>query len=155
MKKVFIAYAALVLLVIFLAVIKFRDSSFFPTFSPATATIASQKFNLEIADDEKERQKGLSKRASLGNDKGMLFVFEKKDKYSFWMKDTKIPLDIIFISDSTIVDMYKNVPPQDGKENANLPIYTSKAPANYVLEINGGLSDKYGIKIGDKITINR
>lgn len=156
MKKVFIAYGALVVLVIILAIARFRGFPVFPSFGGGSnVEIAEQKFDVEIADDDGELQKGLSERDSLGQDKGMLFVFERKDKYTFWMKDTKIPLDIIFIDDNKIVDIYKNVPPQDGKENAVLPLYTSKAPANYVLEINGGLSDKNGYKVGDTITINR
>lgn len=155
MKKVFIAYGALVVLVIILAIARFRGFPIFPSFGGANVQIADQKYDVEIADDESELQKGLSKRDRLGEDKGMLFVFERKDTYTFWMKDTKIPLDIIFIDDNKIVDMYKNVPPQDGKENAVLPLYTSKSPANYVLEINGGLADKNGYKVGDTITINR
>lgn len=155
MKKVFIAYGALVVLVIILAIARFRGIPLVPSIGGASVEIASQKYDVEIADDEKELQKGLSGRSSLGQNKGMLFIFERKDKYTFWMKDTKIPLDIIFIDDNKIVDMYKNVPPQDGKENAVLPLYTSKAPANFVLEINGGLADKNGFKIGDTITINR
>lgn len=155
MKKVFIAYAALVLLVIVLAVAKFKGIPFIPNATSSSVTINLQKFNTEIADNEKERQEGLSKRNSLPQDKGMLFIFERKDKYTFWMKDTKIPLDIIFIDDTKIVDMFKNVPPQDGNNNSVLPLYQTNVPANYVLEINGGLSDKYGFKVGDTVTISR
>ncbi len=155
MKKVFIAYGALILLVIILAVAKFRGVPFFPNVGSSTVEISNQKFNVEIADNDNERQKGLSKRNDLDEKRGMLFIFERKDKYSFWMKDVKFPLDIIFIDDNKIVDIYKNVPAQEGKENTVLPTYTSRTPANYVLEINGGLADKNGFKIGDTITINR
>ena len=96
---------------------------------------------------------GLSGRDKLDKDKGMIFIFEEKGKHSFWMKNVKFPLDIIFISDDTIVDIAKNAEPK--KENdTNIPIFTPKENANFVLEINGGLSDEYEIKFGDKVNLS-
>ena len=153
MKKILIAYGLLVVVVIILAFAKFNGTTFFSGFGKsASAEIASQKFKIEIADDDKERQLGLSKRKSLNQDAGMLFIFPEKKKYSFWMKDTQIPLDIIFINDGKIVHIVKNAPPQAGKQGT-LPIYTSPADANQVLEINGGLSDKNKFKNGDTVKI--
>ena len=83
----------------------------------------------------------------------MLFIFDKKGKYSFWMKDTQIPLDIIYINDEKIVHIVKNATPQKGN-NTNLPIYTPPADANYVLEVNGGQSDKYKFANGDTVKFN-
>lgn len=152
MKKILLAYGALVLIVIILAVAKFNGFNFLPNFKKATAQINNQTYNLMLADDDKSRQVGLSNRKSLGEKDAMLFIFEKKGKYSFWMKDTEIPLDIIYINDTKIVHIVKNAAPQKGK-SGQLPIYTPSTEANYVLEVNGGQSDNYKFKNGDTVTV--
>jgi uncharacterized membrane protein (UPF0127 family) len=152
MKKIIIAYGALIVLVIVLAFIKFKGGDVFPSFGEKQAVINHHTYTLLIANDDKSRQVGLSERKSLDKNTGMLFIFDKKDTYSFWMKNTQIPLDIIFIDKDTIVDIVKNAPPQAGN-TGKLPIYTPKKEENYVLEINGGQSDKYKFKIGDKVTL--
>jgi uncharacterized protein len=82
----------------------------------------------------------------------MLFVFDKADYYSFWMKNMKFPIDIIFIRGDKIVSISKNaVAPKSA--DASLPIYKPEAPVDKVLEINSGLSDKHNIKKGDKVEI--
>ena len=151
MKKILIAYGILVLAVVILAFAKFNGFSFL-SFSKPVAEINGKKINLLVANDDKSRQVGLSGKKSLPENEGMLFVFEKKGKYSFWMKETLIPLDMIFIDENTIVDIVKNAQPAKG--NNPLPIYTPKAEANYVLEVNGGLSDKNAFKPGDKVTLS-
>lgn len=151
MKKILFAYGVLVLVVVLLAFAKFKGLDFIPKFGNKTAVINSTSYNLLIADSEKEREIGLSNKKSLDSKTGMLFIFEKKGIYSFWMKDTVIPLDIIFINDNKIVEIVKNAPPQAGK-NGTLPIYTPTKEANYVLEVNGGQSDTNKIKTGDTVT---
>lgn len=153
MKKVFIVYGLLIILVIILAFAKFNGFSFIPLFSNKKITIDDHTFNLLIANDDKSRQIGLSNRKSLDQNQGMLFIFPKKSIYSFWMKNTQIPLDMIFINDNKIVYIVKNAPPQAGK-NGKLPVYTPSTEGNYVLEINGGLSDKYKFKNGDTVKID-
>lgn len=153
MKKVLLIYGLLVLVILTVVVLRFRGIDLIPKIGGfnKTVTINEQTFRVEIADDEKEQTKGLSNRNSLDKDKGMLFIFPEKGKYSFWMKNVKFPLDIIYISDNKIVDIAKNAAPQE--ENAtNIPIITPKDNANFVLEINGGLSDEYEFKIGDEVT---
>jgi uncharacterized membrane protein (UPF0127 family) len=153
MKKILIAYGILVIIVIILAVAKFRGFDFLPKINEGkTAVINNHTYNLLIANDDKSRQIGLSNRKSLDKNTGMLFVFPTKGIYSFWMKNTQIPLDMIFINDDKIVYIVKNAPPQAGKDG-NLPIYTPKNEANYVLEVNGGQADKYKFKTGDKVTL--
>lgn len=151
MKKILIAYGILVAVVLLLAFFKFKGVSFLPSFGK-TANINGHSFNLLIANDDKSRQEGLSNRNSLDKNTGMLFIFPNKGIYSFWMKNTKIPLDMIWIDDNKIVYIVKNAPPQAGK-TGNLPIYTPSSKANYVLEINGGQVDTYKIKNGDKVTL--
>lgn len=152
MKKILLAYGALVVVVIILAFAKFNGFNFLSSFSGKSATINNQSFNLLIANDDKSRQIGLSNRKSLDQKQGMLFIFPKKGVYSFWMKNTEIPLDMIYINDGKIVYIVKNAPPQAGN-NGQLPIYTPSSDANYVLEINGGLSEKYKFKNGDKVAL--
>ncbi|NNK87377.1 MAG: DUF192 domain-containing protein [Flavobacteriaceae bacterium] len=107
-------------------------------------------FNIEIADDEYERQRGLMDRHSMEDDQAMLFIFPGSNLRGFYMKSTYIPLDIIFIgSDQKIVSFQKNAQPLDEK---SLP---SNVPAQYVLEIKGGLADQMGLKVGDSIAFQR
>ncbi|WP_040278656.1 DUF192 domain-containing protein [Psychroserpens damuponensis] len=102
--------------------------------------------NIEIADDEYSTQTGLMYRKSMQNNQGMLFVFPNVDYRAFYMKNTEIPLDIIFIAeDKTIVSIQKNAQPMD---ETSLP---SEAPAKYVLEVNAGLSDAWTLEKGDVI----
>lgn len=103
--------------------------------------------DIEIADNDYETQTGLMYRTKLQTNHGMLFIFPNMDMRSFYMKNTKIPLDIIYIDESlTIVSFQKNAKPMD---QTSLP---SKAPAKYVLEINSGLSDIWQLEVGDKIS---
>lgn len=113
--------------------------------------IDNLQVQVEYAKDDATRTKGLGERDSLEYDRGMLFVFDKEQEWTFWMKDMSFPIDIIWISkDKKVVDYYKNAPPQPGVPDNQLKIYAPQSPAQYVLEINAGIVDKYDIKIGDQ-----
>lgn len=114
-------------------------------FSRPTAEIRGHKFNLLVAKTDKDKQIGLSKTKTLLQDKGMIFIFDKPGIYSFWMKDMKFPLDIIFINDNKIVTIYKNLPIN------NLTIHSPSENTDKVLEINANLADKYGFSVGDTV----
>ncbi len=102
--------------------------------------------DIEIADDEYQTQTGLMYRNSLGKDQGMLFVFKDMQRRSFYMKNTKIPLDIIYFNtEKEIVSIQKNAKPMD---ETSLP---SEAASQYVLEVNAGLSDVWKLENGDRI----
>ncbi len=104
------------------------------------------KFDIEIADNDYERQRGLMDRRSMKENHAMLFIFPNMQLRSFYMKNTYISLDIIYLDDEQhIVSIQKNAKPLD---ESSLP---STGPAKYVLEINGGLSDRLTIKAGDKM----
>jgi len=106
-----------------------------------------KEIQIEIADNDFEHQTGLMYRKKIDTDKGMLFVFEKSEIKSFYMKNTYIPLDIIYIdANKTIINIIQNAEP------LNKTSLYSDAPAMYVLEINAGLSEKWSIKKGDKIS---
>jgi uncharacterized membrane protein (UPF0127 family) len=103
-------------------------------------------FKVEIADSEASREYGLMFRKSLAADHGMLFEFDRPDLLSFWMKNTLIPLDIIYIGpDGHVVSIAADARPMD-----QTPLY-SKGPAIGVLEIQGGLAAKLGIRPGDEV----
>lgn len=103
-------------------------------------------FHAELAIYPGEQKKGLMGRKFLAKDSGMLFVFGGEEQRVFWMKNTLIPLDMLFISkDGTINHIHHMARPLD------LSKITSDVPAFAVLEINGGLADIMGIHEGDKI----
>ena len=107
-------------------------------------------FNLEIAEDDYHTQLGLMYRSGMDDNNSMLFIFSDVQPRAFWMKNTRIGLDIIYAdANGIIVSIAKYAKPFDEK---SLP---SKAPAKYVLEINDGLSDKLGINVGDKLVWER
>lgn len=104
-------------------------------------------FNIEIADNEYETQTGLMNRKSMKDNNAMLFIFPDMQMRAFYMKNTLIPLDIIYLDNNkTIVNIQENAKPLDESS------LTSASPAQYVLEINGGLSQQLGIDVGDKMT---
>ena len=121
---------------------------------PMSVLIKEVKFDVYVADTEEKRSKGLSIYNSLPHDRGMIFDFGKKDIYAtFWMKDMKFALDIIWINDEKIVKIDENVPtPPVNTPDNKLTLYPSNIPIDYVLEVNSGLSDRYGFKIGDSVT---
>lgn len=105
------------------------------------------KFKIAIADDFKKRERGLMEIKKLPEDHAMLFTFEESQIVNFWMKDTLIPLDIIFVDKSNkILSIAKNNKPLDEK------IISSEFEVNKTLEVNAGIVDKYNIKVGDKIS---
>jgi len=114
-----------------------------------TIYIQDQPFLAEIADTPEKLSRGLMFRQKIKDNYAMLFVFKEEDYRSFWMKNTRITLDILFLNqERQIVSMALSVPPCTADP---CPGYDSKFPARYVLEINGGLAKKMKLKVGDKI----
>ncbi len=104
-------------------------------------------FEVEVAKDEKTRTKGLMGRSSLAADGGMLFLFDVEQEGAFWMKNTLIPLDMIFIkADGTILSVHPMAQPHSRK------VVKSGGLVKAGLEINGGLAKKLGIKAGQTVT---
>ena len=115
--------------------------------------IGDQNFSLEIADNSFLQAKGLSKRSTLCEKCGMLFIFRGDAPRSFWMKDTLIPLDIIFITSlGQITDIF-TANPEPGISSFQLTIYQSSRPTQYVIELNAGTAQKLNLKVGDTINI--
>jgi len=119
--------------------------------SEASVKINDVKIKAEVVKTQAEIQKGLSGRASLAQDKGMLFVYDEPGRYAFWMKGVKFPLDFIWIRDDKVVDLDLNVPiVKNGQKPTE---YMPLNEVNYVLEVNAGFVEKHGIKQGDTVKI--
>lgn len=108
------------------------------------------KIDIEIAEDDNSRRDGLMYRSKMSESQGMFFIFPNETFQSFWMRNTPLPLDMIFVNKKNeIVTIRKNAVPFDESS------YTSTAPALYVIEVNAGYTDKFGIEEGNKITWRR
>lgn len=109
-----------------------------------------KQLSIEIADNPYERETGLMYRKTMHSDHGMLFISEESKPQNFYMKNTLIPLDIIYIDENQkIVSFQRNAKPNS---ETSLP---SELPAKYILEINAGLSTKWNLKEGDSISFKR
>ena len=128
--------------------IDFRDDADLYLINTKGDTINT--LDIEIADDDYSRQTGLMYRESIKEKQGMLFVYSRESMRNFYMKNTYIPLDLIFFnSDSTIVSFQKDAKPLD---ESNLP---SQVPAQFILEINAGLSERWDLKAGDRFSLQQ
>ena len=106
----------------------------------------NSKVFLEVAVTEQEKEKGLMNRPSLAENRGMVFVIRPAKQITFWMKDTLISLDMIFINKGKIVKIVKNALP-----NQTTTLYPSGTLVTEVVEVNGGFTDKFMIKAGDRV----
>ena len=114
-------------------------------------TIGTTRVYAEAANTPEERETGLMNRTSLNENAGMLFVFPTEQKQSFWMKNMRISLDIVFITtDKHVLDVYQSVPPCTTDSCVS---YMPNAPIRYVLEVNAGFSQQHGIASGDTVSI--
>jgi len=116
-----------------------------------TVVLKGQKFKVEIVDSPEEQARGLMFREELDPDAGMLFVYASAEPQAFWMKNTRIPLDILFFDDSArYLGAQLNVPICRGDP---CPAYPGPAPARYVLELNAGRAEALGLQPGDPLKL--
>ena len=117
--------------------------------------LKGKHFDIEIAGDDASRTRGLMFRDAMPADHGMLFLFDEMQPRVFWMKNTHIPLDILYFDKNyKLVSMQQRVPPCRSAGN-DCPQYPSTGPAQYVLELNAGVADKLGVKEGDELKVTR
>jgi uncharacterized membrane protein (UPF0127 family) len=101
---------------------------------------------VSVASNDRSRERGLSGRKSLAADEGMLFLFDRPDTFAFWMKEMLFPIDILWISGTTVADMTTDVPiPVPGER---LPLYSPRVPVDKVLEVPAGFARAHGLKVG-------
>lgn len=131
----------------------FQDSSVFEKHGELTlkSSFSTKTIEIEIVETEEKIRQGLMYRSKMREDRGMLFIFPDNKPRSFWMKNTILPLDIVFIGeDKTVVAIQANTTPFSKK---SLP--SNGKNAKYVLEVNAGFMKKFGFKEGDTIDFNR
>lgn len=137
-----------VLLVLFagLSVVAYTVSS--NTDNKAVIKINNTQIVAEIADEQDERQIGLSNRENIGEYQGMLFEFDSEDYYGFWMKDMRFSLDMVWLNgDKRVVSVEKVVSPESYPR-----VYYPARPSQYVLELPEGTADRLGIEAGDRLS---
>jgi uncharacterized membrane protein (UPF0127 family) len=115
--------------------------------------INGQLIIAETASTPLTREKGLSGRKSLGFNEGMLFIFEEPEKYGFWMKGMKFPIDIIWIRQNTIIGIEENLQPPSVDDFSKLEVYYPPLAVDKVLELVAGRAKLMRAKIGDKVYI--
>ncbi len=126
--------------------------------STVAAEIAGKSLNIEVVNTPASITQGLSGRERLGAD-GMLFLLPTKSIPSFWMKEMRFDLDLVWLDDSTVVEIAPHVPRPLGDVNPNgyqyLPTYSPKTPVNMVLELEAGKAAALGLKSGDKLILTK
>jgi uncharacterized protein len=138
------------LVVLFLFICRVGGCNQAPTPPPPGSVrmqIGTGSFILEVAANEPARRQGLMNRDSMPPDHGMLFVFPEELPLSFWMKNTRIPLDILYIDASGYIVSIKKMKPHD------LTSIPSDAPAKYAIELNAGTATRVNIKVGNQIVL--
>lgn len=119
---------------------------------PAKVTINDQAWTVELAITDQQQQRGLSGRASIDPDKGMLFMYSQPQVMEFWMKGCLMPIDIAFISgDMKVVRIYTMSCEGIGTPESQYRRYSSLAPAQYALEVGAGQLEKARVKVGDQV----
>lgn len=109
--------------------------------------VGGARYDVEIADDDAERSRGLMFREHLPSDAGMLFIHDHEEPQSYWMMNTRIALDILYFdSRLRLVSQRRDTPPCPPRQRC--PAYPSNAPAQYVLELNAGEAARLGLKDG-------
>lgn len=111
------------------------------------------ELTLETAVTDQEKATGLMNRESLENSSGMIFIYDEAHERSFWMKNTSIPLDMIFLTAERSIRSIKEADPEPNISDVNLKSYTSEGPAKYVIETNQNFSKEQGITEGLKVLL--
>jgi uncharacterized membrane protein (UPF0127 family) len=115
--------------------------------------VGGQRYQVEIADTDPERARGLMFRDAMDSGAGMLFIHDREEPQAYWMKNTKIPLDILYFDDERkLVAQRRNTPPCSAGDAC--PSYPSNAPARYVLELNAGEADRLKLKDGAELKLS-
>lgn len=115
--------------------------------------LGGQRYVIEIADDDAERARGLMYRDAMEADRGMLFIHDNQEPQAYWMKNTKIALDILYFDNSRkLVSQQRDVPPCSLGDAC--PSYPSNAPARYVLELNAGEAARLKLEDGAQMTVS-
>ena len=118
----------------------------------AWVELKGKRFTVEVADDAAERERGLMFRDELAADTGMIFIHDNEQPLAYWMKNTHIPLDILYFDHARkLVSVQQRVPPCSLGDRC--PPFASEGPALYVLELNAGVAESLGVRAGDQLVL--
>ena len=137
---------------VLLAFVFFFRDSFQKPYSKAAVIFPNITVTADVAETQEQKIKGLAGKTVLKENEGMLFLYDKPDYHTFWMKGMLIPIDILWIKDGYVVDIAENVPPPNDEDD--LPLYKPKEPASEVLEVSAGFARKYSITVGESYTLS-
>ena len=149
-----VVIAFIVVLFVVLGIWHFVFSRPNPPLHTTRMTIGSTVFSVEVASTTIEQTRGLSGRAQLEQNEGMLFLFNSPSVQNFWMKDMNFAIDMVWIGGGKVLGFAENAVPQPGAPLWGLKIYSSPNGVDTVLEVNAGTVAKDGIKIGDSVVIS-
>ena len=112
--------------------------------------LAGSRYQVELAQDDETRARGLMFREQMDADHGMLFIHDRQEPQAYWMKNTKLPLDILYFdTERRLVSQQRDVPPCSAGDMC--PPYPSGGPARFVLELNAGQAEKLKLKDGTEL----
>lgn len=123
-------------------------------YKEAIVTIRATSFEVEVADTLASRELGLGGREGLEPNQGMLFVFSSPAERTFWMKDVKFPIDIIWIVEEKVVGFAENTTPHTNQSLGKIARYISPGPVDMVLEVEAGTVRREGIIVGDGVAVD-
>lgn len=123
-----------------------------PSLAMRILSIGNSSLSVEIAETEELWKRGLSGREALPENSGMLFVFSEPKAQVFWMKNTRIPLDILWVHDGRVVGI-QTMQPEPNVPDDQLHRYASPEPVEWVVEVNAGWAADHGVQIGDSVTL--
>jgi len=150
--KVVLVLSIIVLVVVGFIVVAVLNNNKNPVENSKAVNINNQIFKVDIAETDLEKTMGLMYRKTLPENEGMFFIFDKAGTYTFWMANTFVDMDILWIDESMqIVHIQENAKSCPDPTKTTCNIYNPKITAKYVLEINAGLSSKFGFKVGHKV----
>ena len=151
LEKIMKKHKAYFIFIVILLIIAAVTAGIFVYNKKFVVCFGNECFKVKVADERAERERGLMFVFALGKNEGMLFVFDSEGRYGFWMKNTLIPLDMIWIDESgEIVFIKENALPCSSNE---CETYVPDNDALYVLEVNSGAVDEFGLKAGDNAEI--
>ena len=125
-----------------------------PSVETISLTLNNTKFELEVAKSLSQKSRGLSERSAMCQNCGMIFVYTNEGTYPFWMKDTLISLDMIWVNNKGIVTDIITAVPEPNTPITKLTLYQNTKPAQYIIELNANQAQNIGLKNGDQIWTN-
>jgi uncharacterized membrane protein (UPF0127 family) len=147
-KNAALVFSAIFILLLAVLIIRFVSRK---PLNQKEISVGSAVFKADVADTDMSRMLGLSGRKNLGEDEGMLFIFPIPGVYTFWMKGMNFPLDFVWISNGSVIQVMENVPKPTS--TLDFATYSPVAPVDRVLEINAGAVARTGIQVGDSVQV--